>query len=276
MSKVSLQAVLAGDLCSSPKMIVLRTPAHPESPVVVAKGTKHSFIVPMFEVLREFLHGNGDDDTVVEVLLQSDQRVTVCPEPTREQPLDWTTRYMSAASEVDVTFTRSVLSMCTHPSLWALPMGILVVLAAVFMPEYSHSNMVALVMLAGLFWMVSALYLTGWLSRWTVTLDRTQDAVVTRPAYSFLGREKVICRLSEVAALQTCREPLGTPFPSKSGRAIYELNLIVKSERNERVNVCRHRDLNTIMEYAQGIADSVGLPVLDHTGPICRTGENQA
>ena len=245
----------------------------PESKQLVLASSDRHYLLPSFESISEFLKGQAIDETLVDVRLPKGNTISISQAPVGRCKVAGSDKlYLSSISKEKIIFKRRLKEMIfpTIVLLLLITLGSLpILLKDVIVEDSGEKGAFGLILIGGtcaVFFGAIGLYFFIRNGRnWSLIADQTKDCIAIKPAANFFGREKALCKLSEVGAIQICSEiALGVRGEDTTIEDYRELNLVLINPAGGRINIIRSPKFREVPDYARQFAEFLGVPLLDH------------
>jgi len=259
---------------TSSTVLGLRKLNEPESKLLVLASSDRRHLLPAFEAISEFLKGQATDETLVDIRLPTGNTITISKAPVGRCKVAGSDElHMSSISHGKVIFRRRLNEMILPPVILVLIITICslpILLKDVIVEDSGEVGSFGLILICGtcavFFGAIGIYFFIRNGRNWSLISDRAKDCIAIKPAADFFGREKTLCKISEVIAIQLCSEiTTGSRGEDATIEDYRELNLVLMNPLGERINIIRSTKFREVPNYARRFADFLGVPLLDHT-----------
>jgi hypothetical protein len=248
----------------------------PESHLLVLASSdrRHLHLLPAFETISEFLKGQSIDETLVDVRLPTGNTISISQAPVGRCKVAGSDELrLTSTSNGKAIFKRRLNEMIfpTIVLLLLITLGSLPILFKDVILEDSGEKGAFGLILIGVtctvfFGAIGLYFLIRNGRNWSLIADKTKSHIAIKSAANFFGREKALCKLSEVAAIQICSEIApGVRGEDPTIEDYRELNLVLMNPPSGRINIISSAKFREVPDYARQLAEFLGVPLLDHT-----------
>jgi hypothetical protein len=246
----------------------------PESKLLVLASSDRRYLITAFETISEFLKGQAIDETLVDIRLPKGNIINISQAPIGRRKVAGSDEFNISSISKDKFIFKRRLNEMIFPTIVLLLLIILgslpILLKNVISEDSGEEGAFGFILIGGtcaLFFGAIGLYFFIRIGRnWSVIADKTKNYIAIKPAANFFGREKTLCKLSEVAAIQICSEIApGVREEDPTIEDYRELNLVLINPAGGRINIIRSPKFREVPDYARQFAEFLGVPLLDHT-----------
>ena len=233
--------------------------------LLIAVSVRKSSLNLAFQKLSEFLKCEGTDATLIEVELLGGGTITIPKTALADNA------HITADSKI-LDFPDDNLAIYTRKRgvgflyFFATLGALLIGLGCLFLTKNHFLVRIPFILFAvGFCFMSGCAFFSFFKTRYTVA-DKLNDSLTVKASMRPSCKERLLCRLSEIGAIQMCR--YGSVIPTgKSTRdiTVYELNVILKESGTKRLNLHRSFSESQLRNDAFRFAEFLGVPLLDHT-----------
>jgi hypothetical protein len=246
----------------------------PESHLLVLASSDRRHLLPAFETISEFLKGQSIDETLIDVKFPTGNPISISQAPVGRCKVAGSDELrLSSISHGKAIFQRRLNEMIfpTIVLLLLITLGSLpLLLKDAIVEDAGEKGAFGLILIgvtcAAFFGAIGLHFFIRNGRNWSLIADKTKNHIAIKPATNFFGREKTLCKLSEIAAIQLCSEIApGVRGEDPTTEDYRELNLVLMNPPGGRINIIRSAKFREVPDYARQLAEFHGVPLLDHT-----------
>jgi hypothetical protein len=246
----------------------------PENKLLVLASSDRRDLLPTFETISEFLKGHAIDEPLVDVRLPTGNIINISQAPVGRCKVAGSDELrLSSISHGKAIFQRRLNEMIFPTVILVLIITLCslpILLKDVVVEDLGEENAFGLILVgvtcAAFFGAIGLYFFIRNGRNWSLIADQTKDCIAIKPATNFFGKEKALCKLSEIAAIQLCSEIApGVREDDSTIEDYRELNLVLMNPPGGRINIIRSAKFREIPDYARQFAEFLGVPLLDHT-----------
>jgi hypothetical protein len=246
-----------GSPANTGRTVVSLSSSREPDEIILTRGSGNQSVQSLFELLKETLGGNTDE-TLMAFCLPDVQTINISMQPIAKMSASFS--YMKLTTPDSDVITLKPMKMARMFFGAFLLMGGLVFAMAIYSIGDGQFLSLSLPFVIGILFMVVGICgLIGRLGMATYTFDRQEDAIRIQAGLLPGSREKILCRMQDVAAVQICSKFID----GETAYMAFEINLVLQNPELRRINLLAHSKEMEIRSDARMLANFIGVSVIE-------------